>query len=67
MALGCKGISRADFRWDNSRGIDGLFLLEINTQPGMTPTSLSPEQAKVKGISFDSLCNWIVEDASCNR
>ena len=67
MALGCKGISRADFRWDNSLGIDGLFLLEINTQPGMTPTSLSPEQAKVKGISFDSLCNWIVEDASCNR
>ena len=67
MALGCKGISRADFRWDNSLGIDGLFLLEINTQPGMTPTSLSPEQAQVKGISFDSLCSWIVEDASCNR
>ena len=67
MALGCQGISRSDFRWDNSLGIDGLFLLEINTQPGMTPTSLSPEQAKLKGISFDSLCNWIVEDASCNR
>ena len=67
IALGCKGISRADFRWDNSLGIDGLFLLEINTQPGMTPTSLSPEQARVKGISFDNLCNWIVEDASCNR
>ena len=67
LALGCKGISRADFRWDKSLGIDGLFLLEINTQPGMTPTSLSPEQAKVKGISFDSLCDWIVEDASCNR
>jgi D-alanine-D-alanine ligase len=67
IALGCKGISRADFRWDNSLGIDGLFLLEINTQPGMTPTSLSPEQAKKRGISFDSLCNWIVEDASCNR
>ena len=67
MALGCKGISRVDFRWNNSLGIDGLFLLEINTQPGMTPTSLSPEQAKEKGISFDSLCNWIVEDASCNR
>ena len=66
-ALGCKGISRVDFRWDNSLGIDGLFLLEINTQPGMTPTSLSPEQAKEKGISFDSLCTWIVEDASCNR
>jgi hypothetical protein len=54
LALGCKGISSADFRWDNSIGIDGLFLLEINTQPGMTPTSLSPEQAKEKGISFDS-------------
>ena len=67
MALGCKGISRVDFRWNNSLGIDGLFLLEINTQPGMTPTSLSPEQAKLKGISFDSLCKWIVEDASCNR
>ena len=67
MALGCKGISRVDFRWNNSLGIDGLFLLEINTQPGMTPTSLSPEQAKEKGISFDNLCNWIVEDASCNR
>ncbi len=67
LALGCRGISRADFRWDNNLGIDGLFLLEVNTQPGMTPTSLSPEQAKAKGISFDSLCNWIVEDASCNR
>ena len=67
LALGCRGISRADFRWDNSLGIDGLFLLELNTQPGMTPTSLSPEQAKAKGISFESFCNWIVEDASCNR
>ena len=67
VAIGCKGISRTDFRWDNSLGIEGLFLLEINTQPGMTPTSLSPEQAKEKGISFDRLCNWIVEDASCNR
>ncbi len=67
VALGCRGISRADFRWDDSLGIDGLFLLELNTQPGMTPTSLSPEQAKAKGISFDNFCNWIVEDASCNR
>ena len=50
-----------------SLGVDGLFLLEINTQPGMTPTSLSPEQARAKGISFDTFCNWIVEDASCNR
>ena len=67
VALGCRGISRADFRWDTRLGLEGLFLLEVNTQPGMTPTSLSPEQAKAKGISFDSFCNWIVEDASCNR
>ena len=67
LALGCKGISRADFRWDNNLGVAGLNLLEINTQPGMTPTSLSPEQAKAKGISFDDFCNWILEDASCNR
>ena len=67
VALGCRGISRTDFRWDSRLGINGLFLLEVNTQPGMTPTSLSPEQVKAKGISFDSLCNWIVEDASCNR
>ena len=67
LALGCKGISRADFRWDNNFGVAGLYLLEINTQPGMTPTSLSPEQAKAKGISFDDFCNWILEDASCNR
>ena len=66
-ALGCRGISRTDFRWDSTLGLDGLFLLEVNTQPGMTPTSLSPEQAKAKGISFDNFCNWIVEDASCNR
>ena len=64
LALGCKGISRADFRWDNNLGVAGLYLLEINTQPGMTPTSLSPEQAKAKGISFDDFCNWILEDAS---
>ena len=66
-ALGCKGISRTDFRWDETRGIDGLFLLETNTQPGMTPTSLSPEQAQAVGISFGKLCRWLVEDASCNR
>ncbi len=65
--LGCRGISRTDFRWDESRGLDGLFLLETNTQPGMTPTSLSPEQAQVAGLSFGALCRWIVEDASCNR
>ncbi len=66
-ALGCRGISRTDFRWDDSRGRDGLILLETNTQPGMTPTSLSPEQAAHVGISFPEFCRWIVEDASCNR
>ena len=67
VALGCRGLSRTDFRWDETRGTDGLVLLETNTQPGMTPTSLSPEQAQHAGISFPELCRWIVEDASCNR
>jgi D-alanine-D-alanine ligase len=66
-ALGCRGVSRTDFRWDEARGLDGLILLETNTQPGMTPTSLSPEQAAHCGISFPELCAWMVEDASCNR
>jgi len=67
MALGCRGISRTDFRWDESRGLDGLVLLETNTQPGMTPTSLAPEQAAYAGMSFGAFCRWIVEDASCDR
>ncbi len=66
-ALGCRGVSRTDFRWDESRGLDGLILLELNTQPGMTPTSLAPEQAAQCGISFPDLCRWMVEDASCDR
>jgi len=65
--LGCRGVSRTDFRWDEARGLEGLILLETNTQPGMTPTSLSPEQAEHSGISFGALCRWLVEDASCNR
>ncbi|MFM2349218.1 MAG: hypothetical protein RIR04_184 [Pseudomonadota bacterium] len=65
--LGCRGLSRTDFRWDESRGLAGLILLETNTQPGMTPTSLAPEQAAYCGISFADLCDWIVRDASCNR
>ena len=65
--LGCKGVSRTDFRWDEARGLDGLILLETNTQPGMTPTSLVPEQAGVLGMTFGQLCAWMVEDASCNR
>lgn len=66
-ALGCRGLSRTDFRWDESQGLAGLILLETNTQPGMTPTSLAPEQAAHCGIPFPELCAWIVEDASCNR
>lgn len=66
-AMGCRGLSRTDFRWDETKGLKGLFLLEINTQPGMTPTSLAPEQAAYQGISFPDLCRLLVEDASCNR
>lgn len=66
-ALGCSGLSRTDFRWDDARGLAGLFLLETNTQPGMTPTSLAPEQAAKVGITFPELCRWIVEDALCSR
>jgi D-alanine-D-alanine ligase len=66
-ALGCRGVTRTDFRWDPARGLDGLILLETNTQPGMTPTSLSPEQARHAGLSFGAFCRWMVEDASCNR
>ncbi|MEM9199800.1 MAG: D-alanine--D-alanine ligase [Pseudomonadota bacterium] len=66
-ALGCRGLSRADFRWDETKAAAGLVLLEVNTQPGMTPTSLAPEQAALAGISFAELCRWLVEDASCDR
>ncbi|MEM8792232.1 MAG: D-alanine--D-alanine ligase [Pseudomonadota bacterium] len=66
-ALGCRGLSRTDFRWDDTRGLDGLIVLETNTQPGMTPTSLAPEQAAHLGLSFEELCDWLVEDASCGR
>lgn len=65
--LGCRGVSRTDFRWDEDRGAAGLIVLEINTQPGMTPTSLVPEQAAHVGIGFAELCDWIVRDASCDR
>jgi D-alanine-D-alanine ligase len=66
-ALGCRGVSRTDFRWDESRGLAGLILLETNTQPGMTPTSLAPEQAAHRGMSFPDFCDWMIKDASCNR
>ena len=65
--LGCRTLSRTDFRWDEGRGLDGLVLLETNTQPGMTPTSLTPEQAEHAGIPFGRLCAMLVEDASCDR
>ena len=61
--LGCSGCSRADFRWDDERGIDGLFLLEVNTQPGMTPLSLVPEQARHAGMSYADLVQRIVDEA----
>ncbi|MGH7081968.1 MAG: D-alanine--D-alanine ligase [Acetobacteraceae bacterium] len=65
-ALGCRGASRADLRYDDTQGEPGrLVLLEINTQPGLTPTSLLPEQAAHRGMSFPALCAWMVENSSC--
>jgi D-alanine-D-alanine ligase len=64
-ALGCRGLTRSDFRYDPIKEV--LVLLEVNTQPGMTPTSLAPEQAAHIGMDFDRLVHWIVEDASCPR
>ena len=61
--LGCKGASRSDFRWDDTQGVEGLYLLEVNTQPGMTPLSLVPEQAAKLGIDYADLVERIVEDA----
>ena len=61
--LGCKGASRTDFRWDDAAGMDGVFVLEINTQPGMTPLSLVPEQARHVGISYEQLVDMIVKEA----
>jgi len=65
-ALGCRGATRADFRYDDTQGEPGrLVLLEVNTQPGLTPTSLLPEQAAFCGIDFPALCLWMVEHAAC--
>ena len=61
--LGCKGTSRTDFRWDDEQGVDGLFVLETNTQPGMTPLSLVPEQARFCGMSYEDLVETIIADA----
>jgi D-alanine-D-alanine ligase len=61
--LGCKGTSRSDFRWDDEKGVDGLYLLEVNTQPGMTPLSLVPEQAKLVGMTYEGLVQAIIDEA----
>jgi D-alanine-D-alanine ligase len=61
--LGCRGASRSDFRWDDEQGEAGIFLLEVNTQPGMTPLSLVPEQAKVRGISYGELVERLIHEA----
>ena len=61
--LGCKGCSRTDFRWDDEQGEDGLFVLETNTQPGMTPLSLVPEQAKYCGMSYEDLVETLINEA----
>lgn len=69
-ALGCRGVSRTDLRFDNTKGSDDdgeFYVLEVNTQPGMTPLSLVPEIAAHVGIDFNALVNWMVEDASCPR
>lgn len=61
--LGCRGASRSDFRWDDERGVEGVYLLEVNTQPGMTPLSLLPEQAKACGLAYEELVDIIVREA----
>ena len=70
--LGCRGVTRSDFRFNDINGdltdiVNKIVMLEVNTQPGMTPTSLAPEQAGYVGLSFGQLCRWIVEDASWPR
>jgi D-alanine-D-alanine ligase len=67
QALGCRGVTRTDFRYDDTGTKHRLIALETNTQPGMTPTSLVPEQAAYAGMTYAKLCRWIVEDASCDR
>jgi D-alanine-D-alanine ligase len=68
QALGCRGVSRSDFRFDDWGGGEGeMICLEVNTQPGMTSTSLVPELAAHSGRSFGELVRWILEDASCDR
>ena len=66
-SLACRGITRSDFRWNEKKGKEGLYILELNTQPGMTKTSLVPEQAKYVGLDLQHLCLELVKDASCNK
>ena len=72
QALGCRGVSRSDFRYDDTdleaggNSMGKLYWLEVNTQPGMTPLSLVPEQAAHLGISFSEICAWLVENAACD-
>ena len=70
QSLGCRGVSRSDFRYDDTRveggGMGDMYWLEVNTQPGMTPLSLVPEQAAHLGISFSEICAWMVENAACD-
>lgn len=65
--LGCKGTSRSDFRWDDTQGVEGLFLLEVNTQPGMTPLSLVPEQARACGMDYPELVEAIIAEALSDK
>ncbi len=65
--LGCRGITRSDFRWNEKNGKEGLYILELNTQPGMTKTSLVPEQAKFVGLDLQYICRELIKDASCNK
>lgn len=65
--LGCRGVSRTDLRFDDTRGKGRFYVLEVNTQPGMTPLSLVPEIAAHQGIDYGALVTWMVEDAGCDR
>ena len=67
QTLGCRGITRSDFRWNEEEGKEGLYILELNTQPGMTKTSLVPEQAKYIGLDLPHLCLDLIKDASSNK
>jgi len=67
QSLGCRGVTRSDFRWNEKKGKEGLYILELNTQPGMTKTSLVPEQAKYVGLDLQHICLELIKDASCNK